>query len=70
MAKTCLMIGKRTVQGETVYRLTVYSSTLAEVRTETLQGVVTERREYVGSRAQATALVTWSKLTGLTGGAA
>ena len=70
MAKNCLMIGKRTVCGQTVYHLTVFSSTLAEVVTENLQGEIVERREYVGSRAQATALVTWERLTGLVGGRA
>ena len=51
-----------------LYRLQVVSSTLAEVIIQQVDGAVIEHREYVGSRAEALALVAWSKATGLVGG--
>jgi len=52
-----------------LYRLQVVSSTLAEVIIQQVDGAVVEHREYVGPRAEALALVAWSKATGLVGGA-
>lgn len=52
------------------YTLQVTSTTLAEVVIARPDGTTIERREFVGSRAQAQALITWTKLTGLVGGRA
>ena len=51
-----------------VYRLQVVSSTLAELIIAEVDGPVLDHREYVGPRAQALALVAWTKATGLVGG--
>lgn len=48
-----------------IYRLEIVSTTVADLLITHLDGTLIEHRQYVGSRAEALALVAWTTATGL-----
>lgn len=60
--KRCIMTGKRVCVNGTIYRLTAYSATQAEITMETPDGRVLHRQAY---DSQVKALVRWESLTRL-----
>lgn len=63
--KRCILMGQEVVKQDVRYRLTVQSSTQAEIVMETKDGRRILREPYTGAQAQVTALVRWMQLTGL-----